>query len=63
MFTKVHHVTYVVERIQQMADYLEMNFGLKPERTEKFADRGFKVIMYQIGPTLVADCGPRHFGS
>ena len=32
MFTKVHHVTYVVESIQQMADYLEKNFGLKLER-------------------------------
>ena len=52
MFTKVHHVTYVVESIQQMADYLEKNFGLKPERTDEFADRGFKAIMYQIGPTL-----------
>ena len=30
MFTKVHHVTYVVESVQQMADYLERNFGLTP---------------------------------
>ena len=62
MFTKVQHVTYLVERIQQMVDYLEMNFGLKPERTDEYADRGFKAIMYQIGPPPVADCGPRHFG-
>ncbi len=53
MFTKVHHVTYVVESIQQMADYLEKTFGLKPEQTDDFADRGFKAIMYHIGPTLV----------
>ena len=53
MFTKVHHVTYVVESIQQMADYLEKNFGLKPERTDEFTERGFKSILYQIGPTLV----------
>lgn len=32
MFTKVHHVTYVVESLQQMADYLERNFGLSPDR-------------------------------
>ena len=53
MFTKVHHVTYVVESIRDMADYLEMNFGLKPERTDEFTDRGFKSILYRIGPTLV----------
>ncbi len=34
MFTKVHHVTYVVESIQQMAEYLVRNFGLTPERTD-----------------------------
>lgn len=53
MFTKVHHVTYVVESIQEMADYLEKNFGLRPERTDEFTDQGFKAILYRIGPTLV----------
>ncbi len=53
MFTKVHHVTYVVESIREMADYLDKNFGLKPEQTDDFTDRGFKAIMYHIGPTLV----------
>ena len=32
MFTKVHHVTYVVESIDQMAEYMEKNFGLKVKR-------------------------------
>ncbi len=53
MFTKVHHVTYVVESIQDMAEYMEKNFGLKPERTDEFTDRGFKAILYKVGPTLV----------
>jgi methylmalonyl-CoA epimerase len=53
MFTKVHHVTYVVESVQQMAEYLEKNFGLKPERTDNVGERGFKSILYRIGPTLV----------
>ena len=53
MFTKVHHVTYVVNSIQEMADYMEKNFGLKPEQTDEFTDRGFKAILYRIGPTLV----------
>jgi len=53
MFTKVHHVTYVVENVQQMAEYLEKNFGLKPERTEELTDRGYKAIVYRVGPTIV----------
>ena len=53
MFTKVHHVTYVVESIQQMADYLEKNFGLKPAQTDEIGERGFKSILYHIGPTMV----------
>ncbi len=42
MFTKVHHVTYVVESIQQMAAYLKGNFGLTPERTDEIGDRSYK---------------------
>ena len=53
MFTKMHHVNYVVESIQQMEEYLERNFGLKPERTDQIGDRGYKSILYRIGPTLV----------
>ena len=53
MFTKVHHVTYVVQNVQEMADYLERNFGLKPESTDDFPDRGFKAILYRVGPTVV----------
>ncbi len=53
MFTKVHHVTYVVESIQQMAEYLKGNFGLTPERTDEIGDRGYKSILYHIGPTMV----------
>ena len=52
MFTKVHHVTYYVESVQQMADYLEKNFGLKPEQSSESKERGFKYILYRIGPTL-----------
>ena len=53
MFTKVHHVTYVVHNVQQMAEYLEKNFGLKPERTDTIGERGHKSILYRVGPTLV----------
>ena len=53
MFTKVHHVTYVVHSIRQMEDYLERNFGMVPERTDDFPDRGYSSIMYRVGTTLV----------
>jgi methylmalonyl-CoA epimerase len=53
MFTKVHHVTYVVHSIQEMAEYLEKNFGLKPERTDTIGERGNKSILYRVGPTVV----------
>ncbi len=51
MFTKVHHVTYVVESVQQMEDYLDRNFGLKPASTGENPDR--KSIVYRIGPTIM----------
>ena len=44
MLTKVHHVTYVVRDVQQMAHYLEGTFGMKPERTDEFSDRGYKTL-------------------
>ena len=53
MFTKVHHVTYVVESVDAMADYLERNFSLSPISRDEFQERGFKSILYRIGETLV----------
>ena len=34
MFKYLHHVNYVVENLDAMMEYLERNFGMKPERTE-----------------------------
>ena len=53
MFTKVHHVTYVVSNVQDMREYLERNFGMVPERSDEFADRGYKSILYRAGPTII----------
>ena len=53
MLTKVHHVTYVVENIAEMANYLEKSFGIKPISTDEFPDQGFKSILFRIGETLV----------
>ena len=50
MFTKVHHVTYVVRNVQHMADYLEDNFGLKPERTGELTDRATNISCTRWDP-------------
>lgn len=34
MFKYLHHVNYVVENLDDMVDYLEKNFDMKPERIE-----------------------------
>ncbi len=53
MLNKVHHVTYVVESVDDMATYIERNFSLTPISRDEFDDRGFKSILYRIGETLV----------
>ena len=53
MFNKVHHVTFVVESIDDMAGYIEQNFSMTPISTDVFEDRGFKSILYRIGETYV----------
>ena len=53
MLNKVHHVTYVVESISDMAAYMEKSFGLKPISTDEFTEQGFKSILFRIGETLV----------
>ena len=53
MLNKVHHVTFVVESIDDMASYIERNFSLSPMSRDEFEDRGFKSILYRIGETYV----------
>ena len=53
MLNKVHHVTYVVESIADMAAYMEKSFGIKPISTDEFTEQGFKSILFRIGETLV----------
>ena len=53
MLNKVHHVTYVVESISDMAAYMEKSFDIKPISTDEFPDQGFKSILFRIGDTLV----------
>jgi len=53
MLNKVHHVTYVVESVQKIAEYLEDNFDMKPERIEDQPSLGYKSLLYRVGETLV----------
>ena len=53
MLNKVHHVTFVVESIDDMANYMEQNFALSPISRDEFEDRGFKSILYRIGESYV----------
>ena len=53
MLNKVHHVTYVVESISDMAAYMEKSFGAQPISTDEFTEQGFKSILFRIGETLV----------
>ena len=53
MLNKVHHVTYVVASISDMAAYMEKSFGIKPISTDEFTEQGFKSILFRIGETLV----------
>ena len=53
MLNKVHHVTYVVESIADMAAYMEKSFDIKPISTDEFTEQGFKSILYRVGETLV----------
>ena len=60
MLNKVHHVTFVVESIDDMANYIERNFALAPLSRDEFEDRGFKSILYRIGETYVDFFEPLH---
>lgn len=53
MFTKMHHVTDVVESLDEMEAYLDRDFALKPIRRDEFTEQGFKSLLYQAGDTLV----------
>jgi methylmalonyl-CoA/ethylmalonyl-CoA epimerase len=53
MFNFVHHVHYVVRDRDAMVDYIEKNFGMKPNKLEVHSDRGMKDALYEVGPTLI----------
>jgi len=53
MLQYVHHVHYVVQNRDDMVDYLEKNFGMKPDHLVVYEDRGMKDALYDIGKTHI----------
>ena len=51
MFKFVHHVRFLVHDRDAMVDYIEANFGMKPDRLQVYENRGMKNAIYKVGPT------------
>ena len=54
----VHHVHYVVHNRDAMVEYLEKNFGMKPERLSEYKN-GMKDAMYKVGKTYIEISEPQ----
>ena len=51
MFKYVHHVEYLVHNRDAMMEYLEKNFGMKPDYTE--VNRKGREAHYNVGKTQI----------
>ena len=51
MFKFVHHVRILVHNADDMVDYLEKNFGMKPVKVQVYENRGMKNAIYRVGDT------------
>ena len=51
MFNFVHHMRILVNDRDAMVDYIEKNFGMKPERLQVYESRGMSNVIYKVGPT------------
>lgn len=51
MFHSVHHVHYLVKSLDEMIQYLDKNFGLKP--AEVIEHRNLKEALYDIDKTQI----------
>jgi methylmalonyl-CoA/ethylmalonyl-CoA epimerase len=51
MFNFVHHVRILVHDRDAMVDYIEKNFGMKPDRLQVYESRGMSNAIYKVGPT------------
>ena len=51
MFKYVHHIHYLVRDRDAMVEYLEKNFGMKPDQLVEYTDLHRKEACYDIGQT------------
>lgn len=51
MFNFVHHVRILVHNADDMVDYLDQNFGMKPVKVQVYESRGMKNAIYKVGDT------------
>ena len=63
MFKFVHHVRFLVHDRDAMVDYIEKNFGMKPERLQVYENRGMSNAIYKVGPTSFEITEPLDPGS
>ena len=47
----VHHVRILVNDRDAMVDYIEKNFGMKPDKLQVYENRGMSNAIYKVGPT------------
>lgn len=51
MFKHVHHIHYLVHDRDAMVQYLEKNFGMKPDRMVEYQELHRKEAIYTVGET------------
>ena len=51
MFNFVHHVRILVHNADEMVEYMEHNFDMKPVKVQVYEQRGMKNAIYEVGDT------------
>ncbi len=51
MFNFVHHVRILVHNADEMVQYMDQNFGMKPVKVQVYENRGMKNAIYKVGDT------------
>jgi methylmalonyl-CoA/ethylmalonyl-CoA epimerase len=51
MLNFVHHVRILVHNADDMVEYMEKNFGMKPVKVQVYESRGMKNAIYKVGET------------
>ena len=51
MFNNVHHVRILVYNTDDMVEYMDANFGMRPIKVQVYKQRGMKNAIYKVGDT------------